>query len=149
MKQTTNEKTISPLTIAVITLAIVGTIADMFRRIYFGGGCLLKDIFDIPCPSCGMSRAFLSLLLGDIKAALHFHPLFWIFPVTVGLGLPAALDKTKKRKATLCGVAFFHSFRFFDKRRRKSLCLICYNFCAKGEWYGKKNRNHKRKRRRR
>lgn len=98
MKQTTNEKTISPLTIAVITLAIVGTIADMFRRIYFGGGCLLKDIFDIPCPSCGMSRAFLSLLLGDIKAALHFHPLFWIFPITVGLGLTAALDKTKKRK---------------------------------------------------
>ena len=98
MKQATNTKTISSLTIAVITLAIVGTIADMFRRIYFGGGCLLKDIFDIPCPSCGMSRAFLSLLLGDIKAALHFHPLFWIFPVTVGLGLTAALDKTKKRK---------------------------------------------------
>lgn len=98
MKQATNEKTISPITITVITLAIVGTIADMFRRIYFGGGCLLKDIFDIPCPSCGMSRAFLSLIMGDIKAALHFHPLFWIFPITVGLGLLAALDKTKKRK---------------------------------------------------
>ena len=98
MKQTTNEKTISPLTIAVITLTVIGTIADIFRRIYFGGGCLLKDIFDTPCPSCGMSRAFLSLIMGDIKAALHFHPLFWIFPITVGLGLLAALDKTKKRK---------------------------------------------------
>ena len=98
MKQTANEKTISPLTIAVITLTVVGTIADIFRRIYFGGGCLLKDIFDTPCPSCGMSRAFLSLIMGDIKAALHFHPLFWIFPITVGLGLLAALDKTKKRK---------------------------------------------------
>lgn len=98
MKQTTNAKIISPLTIAVITLTVVGTIADIFRRIYFGGGCLLKDIFDTPCPSCGMSRAFLSLIMGDIKAALHFHPLFWIFPITVGLGLLAALDKTKKRK---------------------------------------------------
>jgi hypothetical protein len=82
----------------VITLAIVGTIADMLRRTFIGGGCLLKDIFGTPCPSCGMSRAYLSLLLGDVKKALHFHPLFWIFPITVGLGLLAALDKTKKRK---------------------------------------------------
>ena len=98
---------------AVIALAIAGTIADIFRRIYFGGGCLLKDIFNIPCPSCGMSRAYLSLMLGDIPAALRFHPLFWIFPITVGFGIAAVIDKNKKRKflwfsmLALCILAYF------------------------------------------
>ena len=111
MKQATNTKNISPLTIAVITLAIVGTIADIFRRAYFGGGCLLKDIFNTPCPSCGMSRAYFSVLMLDFEKAFAFHPLFWIFPTAVGIGIAATFDK-KRRKLWLsllglCIVAYF------------------------------------------
>jgi len=99
------------LTYSVIVLAIIGTIADMFRRIYFGGGCLLKDIFHTPCPSCGMSRAYLSLLMGDVEKALFFHPMFWIFPIAVGFGAAAAFDKKRTRLwlalLGLCILAYF------------------------------------------
>ena len=97
MKKHLTPKQKNAVTYAVIGLAIIGTVADMLRRTFIGGGCLLKDIFGTPCPSCGMSRAYLSLLLGDIKAALHFHPLFWIFPTAVGFGVAAALDKKRKK----------------------------------------------------
>ena len=115
MKLHLTSKHKNAITIAVITLAIVGTIADIFRRIYFGGGCLLKDIFDTPCASCGMSRAFLSLLLGDIKKAFAFHPLFWIFPITVGFGLLSAFDKNKKRKKLWLSLL--------------ALCILAYLVC--------------------
>ena len=41
--------------------------------------CPIKFITGISCPGCGMTRAWLSLLLrGDLEAAFHYHPLFWI-----------------------------------------------------------------------
>lgn len=45
--------------------------------------CPVNAIFNIPCPGCGMTRAYLSLLKLDFKAALHYHclfpiPIFWV-----------------------------------------------------------------------
>ena len=45
-----------------------------------GIGCPVKFLTGISCPGCGISRALLSLALGDIRAAFHYHPLFW-FPI--------------------------------------------------------------------
>ena len=45
-----------------------------------GIGCPIKFLTGISCPGCGISRALLSLALGDIRAAFHYHPLFW-FPI--------------------------------------------------------------------
>ena len=97
MKKHLTQKQKNAITYAVIALAIVGTIIDWFRRIYFGGGCLLKDIFHTPCPSCGMSRAYFSVLMLDFEKAFAFHPLFWIFPVAVGFGFLAAFDKKRTK----------------------------------------------------
>lgn len=37
-----------------------------------------------PCPGCGLTRATLALLRGDVSAAVHMHPLvFIITPVVV------------------------------------------------------------------
>jgi hypothetical protein len=48
--------------------------------------CPLAGIFGIPCPGCGLTRATLAALRGDIATALHFHPLvFWVAPVYVFL----------------------------------------------------------------
>ena len=44
-------------------------------------GCPLKYLTGISCPGCGMTRAFLSLLLPDVSLALHYHPLFILVPV--------------------------------------------------------------------
>lgn len=42
--------------------------------------CLFKAVTGIDCMSCGMTRAYISLLSGDIKAAFYYHPLFWTVP---------------------------------------------------------------------
>ncbi len=38
--------------------------------------CLIKNVTGIPCPTCGMTRAYKYFLHGDFKEAFYFHPLF-------------------------------------------------------------------------
>ena len=37
--------------------------------------CPMAGSLGIPCPGCGLTRATLALLRGDVGTALHFHPL--------------------------------------------------------------------------
>lgn len=47
--------------------------------------CPVAGTFGIPCPGCGLTRATLALLHGDVRSALHFHPLVWLMaPLFVG-----------------------------------------------------------------
>jgi hypothetical protein len=39
-------------------------------------GCPLRFATHIPCPGCGMTRAFLSFFTLDIGKAFYYHPLF-------------------------------------------------------------------------
>ena len=43
--------------------------------VYFGVKipCLFKSVFSIACPTCGMTRAMLSLLHGDIMRAIYYN----------------------------------------------------------------------------
>jgi hypothetical protein len=45
----------------------------------------------IPCPGCGLTRATLALLRGDVASALHFHPLVFVlapvFAFAIGVSL--------------------------------------------------------------
>ena len=50
----------------------------------FGVTCPIKYLTGVSCAGCGMSRAWLSLLRGDLSAAFAYHPL-------VLLPIPAAL----------------------------------------------------------
>ncbi|QBO35942.1 DUF2752 domain-containing protein [Periweissella cryptocerci] len=40
--------------------------------------CIYRAVFGIPCPGCGMTRAFEHLVHGDVVGAFYFHPLFWV-----------------------------------------------------------------------
>lgn len=40
--------------------------------------CMSKLMTGFPCPGCGMTRACLSFLHGDMEAAFYYHPLFWL-----------------------------------------------------------------------
>ncbi len=37
--------------------------------------CPMAGLLGIPCPGCGLTRAGLALLRGDVSTALHLHPL--------------------------------------------------------------------------
>ena len=47
-----------------------------------GYQCPLLFFFGIPCPFCGMTRAFLCVLEGDLAKSFYFHPLW---PIVLGL----------------------------------------------------------------
>ena len=42
--------------------------------------CPLYYIVGIPCPTCGMTRAYISLFHGDFTSAFIMHPLWWTIP---------------------------------------------------------------------
>lgn len=43
--------------------------------------CPIKIITGIPCPGCGLTRAFFSLFSFDIHSSFSYHPLFWLIPI--------------------------------------------------------------------
>lgn len=43
--------------------------------------CPIKFLTGVSCAGCGMSRAWLSLLRGDMAGAFAYHPLFWLPPL--------------------------------------------------------------------
>lgn len=47
--------------------------------------CMFARVTHHPCPGCGLTRATLALLRGDLGEAIHFHPLSIIIsPLVIG-----------------------------------------------------------------
>jgi len=42
--------------------------------------CLFYNITGLPCPACGLSRAYLALFNGDFSSAFNYNALFPIIP---------------------------------------------------------------------
>jgi len=45
-----------------------------------GSACVFKSTMGIPCPGCGLSRAYMAGMRLDFETALFYHPLFWYLP---------------------------------------------------------------------
>ena len=76
-------------------------------------GCLAKAIFGVPCPVCGMTRAFLSLLKLDFAAAISYNPAFWTFPLICISGILAATDKKRTKLWLILFSAFIATLLIF------------------------------------
>jgi len=48
-----------------------------------GPGCPIKALTGIPCMGCGMTRAYISLLHGDLRHAFYYHPAFPLVPAAI------------------------------------------------------------------
>jgi hypothetical protein len=46
--------------------------------------CPIRATTGVPCPGCGLTRATMALLSGDLAEALHWHPLVFVLaPILV------------------------------------------------------------------
>lgn len=46
----------------------------------FNTKCIFKSIIGVPCPGCGLTRAWISFIKGTISEAFYWHPLFLMIP---------------------------------------------------------------------
>lgn len=53
----------------------------VFFWVTFVGFCPIKKLTGIPCPGCGMTRAWICVFHLDIAGAFRYHPMFWTLPV--------------------------------------------------------------------
>ena len=64
----------------LILFSLPGLILIFLLFIKFKIPCIFKEIFNIPCPSCGMTRAFISILKFNFIDAIKYNilsiPLF-------------------------------------------------------------------------
>lgn len=66
--------------------------------------CIYKQIFGIPCPGCGITRAYLCLFHLDIKGAFYYHPLFWLLPI---IAFVIIFNKHKRINKFFCSPYFW------------------------------------------
>jgi len=64
-------------------LALGIYMALLLLWLYFGLPCIPRLLLGVICPGCGLTRAWLSLLGGELAAAFRYHPMFWSIPVFV------------------------------------------------------------------
>ena len=79
-------------------------VRDGARRALYGNECGALKLFGIPCPSCGMTRAFLSLLRLDIVSAFRFNPAFPTFIAAVALLILSIVDEKRRRLYAILAV---------------------------------------------
>lgn len=58
----------------LILILVVGYFIVM-KAMSMNTVCVFKNLTGIPCPGCGMTRAFLELCRGNFMDSLIFHPL--------------------------------------------------------------------------
>lgn len=76
-------------TLLLRTLVLGGIAFVLLVLVLLDTPCVIKKLTGLPCPTCGMSRAWLSVFRLDIMAAFQYHPMFWGLPV---LGLLYVLE---------------------------------------------------------
>ena len=65
-------------------IIILGIIIYIVLVSYFSSTlCVFNNVTGIPCPGCGLTRAYLCFFKGDLLGAFKFHPLFLLPAIVV------------------------------------------------------------------
>ena len=65
----------------------VRLLMPLLLLLLFMFGCPFYELFGITCPCCGVTRAWLAFLCGDLVLAFQFHLFFPVVPVILLLVL--------------------------------------------------------------
>ncbi len=94
---------------AAIVILLILTILRIYK-------CPLDFFLGIPCPLCGITRAFLSIAKGDIAGSFYYHPLWPVILAAFVLFVLSTLGIISPSKKTKDTAAYALSF----------LLLVCY-----------------------
>lgn len=54
---------------------------------FCGITCPIKFLAGISCAGCGMTRAWIAIIRGNIEDAFYYHPMWWSVPIVLFLTL--------------------------------------------------------------
>lgn len=94
-----NKKENKRTSVIVVCLVCVVVIIVLYIT---GIGCIFKYITGIPCLACGITRAYMSLLRGDIVQAFRYHPMFLLAPIIVLCMIEDIQPKFLKENKKFC-----------------------------------------------
>lgn len=99
----------------LLTLLLLAVL--VWARWQFRIPCPIREWVGIPCPGCGMSRAYVCLLGGTVTEAFRFHGMFWSIPIL--------------------GVYYLTDGRLFQKKwiDNTILIAIAVGFAANWVWH--------------
>lgn len=86
-------------------------------------GCLFKQLFHVPCPSCGSTRAILALLRGDVAASVACNPLGLLLAAGLAVLPLWLLTDLLCRRASL--YRLFLRVDLLLRRRRVFAVFVC------------------------
>jgi hypothetical protein len=70
--------------VALVAVAALATLGAALTIVALGWKCPVLLVAGVPCPTCGVTRAFLLAMHGDVAGATRMHPLMWLaVPVTL------------------------------------------------------------------
>ncbi len=77
--------------------------------------CFIYNLFHIPCPGCGCTRAFIELLKGNINKSIEYNPLPLLLAIIcVIIVLWNIIDYIRKEQ----------TFKLFVKKYQKIIILL-------------------------
>ena len=96
----------------------------------FTGVCLIKNISDIPCPSCGSTRAIIALLSGHFSESLLINPLGLILSAMMILGPLWIFYDYSARKQT-----FYDAYKRMEEWMKKPQLYMPCIMLVLLNWY--------------
>ncbi len=90
--------------ISIFCVLILFVLYCVLTTEFLGSACPVYLIFGIPCPGCGMTRAWLYLFCGEVMKAFDFHPMFFAVPIVVFCLILCIIKPKLKKSKIFAGV---------------------------------------------
>ncbi len=91
--------------------------------------CIFRNMWSIPCPSCGSTRSILSLLEGNVISALSYNPMGMIAGLTLPLLSAWLIIDFISGKCSL-----FHSWKMAERLLRKKSVAMTFIILVLSNW---------------